>query len=66
MVVRENPSRSAVFEILRPDHLHQQPFHVQSHLNPFLPRSDARFELQQVVFTTSRCLNALNCCYVIG
>ncbi len=25
---------------------HQQPFHVQSHLIPFLPRSDARFELQ--------------------
>ncbi len=39
---------------------HQQPFNVQSHLNPFLPRSDARFELQQVVFTTSRCLNALS------
>ncbi len=37
----------------------QQPFHVQSHLNPFLPHSDARFELQQVVLTSSRCLNAL-------
>ncbi len=34
MVVCENPSRSAVFEILRPARLHQQPFHVQSHLNP--------------------------------
>ncbi len=34
MVVCENPSRSAVFEILRPVRLHQQPFHVQSHLNP--------------------------------
>ncbi len=33
---------------------------------PFLPHSDARFELQQVVFTTSRCLNALSCCHVIG
>ncbi len=32
----------------------------------FLPHSDARFELQQVVFTTSRCLNALSCCQVIG
>ncbi len=40
---------------------HQQPFHVQSHLNPLLPRSDARFELQQV-FTTSRWINALSCC----
>ncbi len=37
----------------------QQPFHVQSHLIPFLPHSDARFELQQVLFTTSRWLNAL-------
>ncbi len=27
--------------------------------------SDARFELQQVVFT-SRCLNTLSCCHVIG
>ncbi len=34
MVVCENPSRSAVFEILRPVRLPQQPFHVQSHLNP--------------------------------
>ncbi len=34
MVVRENPSRSAVFLILRPARLHQQPLHVQSHLNP--------------------------------
>ncbi len=31
-----------------------------------LPHSDARFELQQVVFTTSGCLNALSCCRVIG
>ncbi len=37
---------------------HQQPFHVQSHLNPLFPHSDARFEIQQVVFTTSKCLNA--------
>ncbi len=66
MVVCENPSRSAVSEILRAARLHQQPFHVQSPLNPFLPRSDARFELQQVVFTTSRWLNALSCCHVIG
>ncbi len=48
MVVCENPSRSAVSEILRPARLSQQPFQVQSQLNPFLPRSDARFELQQV------------------
>ncbi len=45
---------------------HQQPFHVQSHLNPLSSHSDARFELQQVVFTTFRCLNALSCCHVIG
>ncbi len=45
---------------------HQQPFHIRSHLNPFLPRSDARFEPQQVIFTTSRCLNALSCCHVNG
>ncbi len=55
MVVLENPSSSAVFEILRPA-WHQQPFHVQSYLNPPFPHSDARFELQQVAFTTSSCL----------
>ncbi len=26
----------------------------------------SRFSLQQVVFSTSRCLNALSCCHVIG
>ncbi len=26
----------------------------------------SRFSLQQVIFTTSRCLNALSCCHVIG
>ncbi len=44
----------------------QLSFHVQSLLNPLSPRSDARFELQHVVFTTSRCLNAWSCCHVIG
>ncbi len=43
---------------------HQQPFHVQSHLNPL--NSDARFEFQQVIFTTSRCLNAMSCCHMIS
>ncbi len=37
MVVCENPSRSAVSEILRPVRLHQQPFHVQSLKSPFFP-----------------------------
>ncbi len=45
---------------------HQQPFHVQSHLNPLSSHADARFELQHVVFTTYRCLNALSCSHVIG
>ncbi len=30
------------------------------------PVDQQRFELQQVVFTTSRCLNALSCCHLIG
>ncbi len=37
MVVCENPSRSAVCEILRSVRLHQQPFHVQSLKSPFFP-----------------------------
>ncbi len=60
MVVCENPSRSAVCEILRPVRLHQQPFHVQS-LKSLSSTSDARFELHQVVFTTSRCLSLKGC-----
>ncbi|MDW1568536.1 hypothetical protein R7D93_25430 [Vibrio sp. YT-15] len=32
----------------------------------FLHHSDAPFELQQLVFTMSTCLNALSCCHVIG
>ncbi len=32
----------------------------------FLPPFWCSIELQQVVFTTSRCLNALSCCHVIG
>lgn len=31
-----------------------------------LPRSDAHFELQQVVFTTPASLNAPSCCHAIG
>ncbi len=57
--------KASLLQKLRSVHPYQQPFHVQSHLNPFLPHSDARFELQQVVFT-SRCLNALSCCHVIS
>lgn len=32
---------------------------------PFFLHSDAEFELQQAVFTTSTCLNALSSCHVI-
>lgn len=32
----------------------------------FLPHSEARFELQQVICTMSTCLNALSCLHVIG
>lgn len=32
---------------------------------PFLPCSDARFELQQVGFTASACPNALVCCCLV-
>ncbi len=61
MVVRENPSRSAVFEILRPDRL--APTTIPRSKSLKSP-SDARFDLQQIIFTTSRCLHALSCCHV--
>ncbi len=32
---------------------------------PFLPHSDDRFELQQVVFTSSRCIELLPCDWMI-
>ncbi len=65
--VCENPNRSAVCEILRPARLAPTTVPRSTSLkNHFLPHSDARFELQEVVFTTSRCLNALSCCHVIG
>ncbi len=44
----------------------QQPFHVQSHLNPLYSPFWCLLELQQVLLTTSRCPNALSCCHVIG
>lgn len=63
MVVCENLSGWTCFEILRPACLAPKSYHVQIHSNPY---SDSRFELQQVVFTRSRCLNALTYCHVIG
>ena len=45
---------------------HQQLCHVKvTHIPPG-PRSDAQYELQQVVLTTSVYLNAVSCWYVIG
>ncbi|KAM8891052.1 IQ motif and ubiquitin-like domain-containing protein isoform 1-T2 [Spinachia spinachia] len=65
MVVGENPSRSAVCETLRAACLAPTAtFKVTS--VTFLPRSDARFDLQHIVFTKSTGLNALSCCRVIG
>lgn len=52
--MRENPSRLAVSEILKP-------YHVQSHLKiTFILYSDACFELQRVTLTMSSNLNALS------
>ena len=62
MVVRENPRRSAVSDILRPARLAPTTMPRSMPLKSlFLPKSDTRFELQQVILTSSTCLNALSC-----
>ncbi len=59
---RENPSRSAVFEILRPARLALTIIpHSKCLKSPFFPILTLGFWR-----TTSRCLNALSCRHVIG
>lgn len=65
VVVSTNPRRS-ISVIIRPASLAPTP-HSKSLKPPFFPpSSDACFELQKVVFTTSPCLKATRCCHVIG
>lgn len=52
----ENPSR----------HQQQHVWYQQPRSPRSLPHSEARFELQQVVFSTSPSLNALPCCPLTG
>ncbi len=67
MLVHENPSRSAVSEILRPARLAPGTMPRSKSLkSPFFPNSDARFELQQIVLMISTCLNASSCCLYLS
>ncbi len=64
MLTYENPSRSAVSEILRPAHLAPTTMTHSNHLSSL--RSDLCFELQKIILTMSACIDALCCCHVIG
>lgn len=45
---------------------HELPYQIKSHLNNvFLPYFDALFELRQIIFNMSTCLNTLSCDCVI-
>lgn len=63
----DNPSRSAVSVILRPACMESKTVpHSEFPKSPFFHYSDTQFEIQQVVLTTSACLNALSCCHAVG
>ncbi len=66
MVVCENPVDQQFVKYSDQPVWHQQPFHVQSHLNPLSSPFWRSVWTSASLFTTSRCLNVLSCSHVIG